>query len=274
MKGKCDLIKCMICKEQMSFSRIQRHIKIQHSETWENYKNKFWQTLPLHYLCKVCYKNIVYKYKTCSPECRNIQQSQSTKGKSKPKGFMSKEHIEKISKSHEGKIISIETSLKISRASKGISRNKGQTPMLGKKHSEETKEKQSIKRKEYYINNPKIVDIFVSGKMNKLEKLVSFILDSNNIEYNFQFFLKTKENICKSYDFRIKDTNILIEIDGDYYHGNPRLKKHFFKLEEVRKNDLIKDQLAQDNGYTLLRFWESEIYENPNIIINKINEQL
>jgi hypothetical protein len=43
--------------------------------------------------------------------------------------------------------------------------------------------------------------------MNKLEKFVSYILDKNNIQYIYQFFL-SKDGVCKSYDFKIKDTNI------------------------------------------------------------------
>ena len=64
----------------------------------------------------------------------------------------------------------------------------------------------------------------------------------------------------------------MLEIDGDYWHGGPSLNKHFNKLEEVKQNDSFKEQFAKDNGFTLLRFWESEIYENPEIIICKINE--
>ena len=107
--------------------------------------------------------------------------------------------------------------------------------------------------------------------MNKLEKYVSDILEENNIPYQYQFFLKTKDGVCKSYDFRIKNTNILIEIDGDYWHGGPSLDKHFFKLDEVKNNDIQKDQMAEEQGYKLIRIWESNIYNEPNIIMDQIN---
>jgi G:T-mismatch repair DNA endonuclease (very short patch repair protein) len=124
-------------------------------------------------------------------------------------------------------------------------------------------------------NNPHtpetIEKIFSKKPMNKLEKYVSDILEENNIPYQYQFFLKTKDGVCKSYDFRIKNTNILIEIDGDYWHGGPSLDKHFFKLDEVKNNDIQKDQMAEEQGYKLIRIWESNIYNEPNIIMDQIN---
>jgi very-short-patch-repair endonuclease len=288
MKGNCSLIKCQLCQQEMSFGRIKSHIKARHKEiTVDQYIKQYWSTLPLHKPCEVCKENIVYKYKTCSKECHSTLISDQLKDKPKPKGFMSKEHIEKISQSHLGKIISKETGNKISKSSKGISRNKlRSSPMLGKKHSKSTIDKMSISAKISFDNGERpsiaqigvkrsvetIEKIFKHRKINKLEKFVSYILDQNNIEYTNQFFIKTKEGICKSYDFKINNQNILLEIDGDYWHGGPSLNKYFYKLEEVKQNDLVKDQLAKDNNFILLRFWESDIYNQPNIIIDKIKE--
>ena len=75
-----------------------------------------------------------------------------------------------------------------------------------------------------------------------------------------------------SYDFKIKNINLLIEIDGDYWHGGPGVEKHFYKLDEVKINDQIKNQLASENGYSLIRIWESDIYNQPDILIQKIKE--
>jgi very-short-patch-repair endonuclease len=257
----------------MSFGRIKSHIKARHKEiTVDQYIKQYWQTLPLHKLCEVCKENIVYKYKTCSKECHSLLKIGLLKGKAKPEGFMNQQHRDNLSKSRLGKIVSKETGDKISQNSLGVSRNKGKQPMLGKKHSIKTKLKQSNSHKEYYKNNKeKFWNNFIQNKSNKLEKFVSYILDKNNIKYNFQFFLN-KDGVCKSYDFKLKDTNILLETDGDYWHGGPSLDKHFYKLEEVKQNDLFKDQFAKNNGFMLLRFWESDIYKNPEIIIDKIKE--
>lgn len=283
MKGNCDLVICQICEQEMSFGRIKRHISSRHKEiTIEQYIKQYWSTLPLHKPCEVCKENIVYKYQTCSKECYSVKASTERKGIPKPDNFMSDEHKEKISKSHLGKVVSIETGNKISQNSLGISRNKGKQPMLGKKQSDYQKLTVKNRFLKYYKegnrpwseSNPHtsetIEKIFQKRKVNKLEQFVKYILDKNNIEYNFQFFLN-KNGTCKSYDFKIKDTNILLEIDGDYWHGGPSLDKHYYKLEEVKKNDLFKDKFAEDNGFKIIRFWESEIYQNPEIIIDKIN---
>jgi very-short-patch-repair endonuclease/predicted nucleic acid-binding Zn ribbon protein len=285
MKGNCSLVICQICNQEMSFGRIKRHISIKHKEiTIDQYLKQYWSTLPLHKPCEVCNENIVYKYKTCSKECHSLLASNTLKGIPKPEGFMSNEHKDKISKSTVGRIVSKETGDKISKSSKGVSRNKGKQPMLGKKQSDETKQIQSQKRKEYYAqgNEPwtktnkhsaeTIEKIFAKKPMNKLEKFVSSLLEEYNIKYHYQFFLKTKDGVCKSYDFKIKDTNILLEIDGDYWHGGPGVEKHFYRLEETKQNDLFKDQLAKDNGYSLIRIWESNIYNKPDSLIQRIQE--
>lgn len=287
MKGNCDIVKCQICEQEMSFGRVKRHIKTQHKNVnMDQYIKKYWSTLPLHQPCEVCNTIIVYKYKTCSPECRS-NLIHKHKGQPKPKDFMSQEHKNKISKSSIGRYGNF-TGHTHSDKTKKIQSDtiKNIKPHLGFFHTDETKKIQSDKRKEWYRqgNEPwtkvhshspeTIKKIFEKKPMNKLEKFIADILDENNIKYHFQFFLKNKEDICKSYDFKIKDTNILIEIDGDYWHGGPSLKKHFYKLDEVKQNDLFKNQLAKDNNFLLLRFWESDIYNQPNIVVDKIIENI
>jgi len=289
MKGKCEEVKCQICKQKMSFGRIKRHIKARHKNiTVDQYVKKYWSTLPLHKPCEVCTKNIVYKYKTCSKECHSILKSKQSKGVPKPLDFMNEEHKNKISESHLGKKVSKETGDKISKSSKGVSRNKGNQSMLGKKHSHSTKKLMSKKAKISFSKgerpliaqkgvkrSPKTIEkIFKMKKMNKLEKFVSEILDKNNIPYHFQYFIKTKEGLCKSYDFKIKNTNLLLEIDGDYWHGGPGVKTHFFKLNEVKDNDLLKNKIATQKGFSLIRIWESDIYNKPEVVVEKIQENL
>jgi very-short-patch-repair endonuclease len=285
MKGKCDLVKCQLCDQKMSFGRIKRHISSQHKEiTIDQYIKNYWSTLPLYQYCEVCKENIVYKYKTCSKECRS-KLEHSHKGKPKPEGFMSKEHKEKISKSMIGKPGGFKDH-KHTEDFKNKKSNdlKGKKIHLGHKHSVKTKKILSQKRKEYYFlgnepwtkNHPHtpetIEKIFQKRPMNKLEQFVASIFDKHNIKYTYQFFLKTKDGICKSYDFKIKNIHLLIEIDGDYWHGGPGVKKHFYKLDEVKINDQIKNQLASENGYSLIRIWESDIYNQPDILIQKIKE--
>ncbi len=62
------------------------------------------------------------------------------------------------------------------------------------------------------------------------------------------------------YDFVSKKHKIIIECDGDYWHANP-IK--YFDLNTTQKHnsqhDEIKNIIAEQNDFTIIRFWESEI---------------
>jgi len=102
---------------------------------------------------------------------------------------------------------------------------------------------------------------------SKIEKIVSDFLDRNHIRYTPQRFIKGK-----SYDFLIEDSNVLIEVNGDYWHANPSLYKKddeinypglkIIRAEDVWKRDLDKRNNAIEFGYVVLYLWEKDIYEN------------
>ena len=121
---------------------------------------------------------------------------------------------------------------------------------------------------QYIINNG-------LGYTSKLEEEFELILKSLSIEYYTQFYVK---EIKALYDFKIKCKNILIEVDGDYWHCNPNIEKfkepklqwHFDNLER----DKIKNQWAAANGYQLHRFWENDIVNNRFEVVGKLMELL
>jgi len=77
----------------------------------------------------------------------------------------------------------------------------------------------------------------------------------------------------KFYDFKIKDTMILIEFDGDLWHCNPTAFKEG-AINQVQRdaiiNDKYKDELARSCGYRLLRIWEKDFRTNKYLVKNKI----
>lgn len=67
------------------------------------------------------------------------------------------------------------------------------------------------------------------------------------------------------YDFCIPEHKILIEVDGDYYHGNPDKydKEDLNHLQKkIKRNDIEKNIMASGHNYKLLRFWECDINED------------
>ena len=67
----------------------------------------------------------------------------------------------------------------------------------------------------------------------------------------------------KIYDFYIPSKNMLVEVDGDYYHGNPEIFKENNGMQKRnKKNDIYKDTVAIGYGYNLERVWENDLNKN------------
>ena len=134
----------------------------------------------------------------------------------------------------------------------------------GKYRSKKTKEKMSKSALLRIKNNPgPFIDTKPELEMKK-------ILNELNIVFEHQFRLKNH-----LYDFRIVNTNILIEVDGDYFHSNP---KKFQKLNTMqlkqRQRDIRNTKLAKDSNFILLRFWESDILKNAEIVKEQILKEI
>jgi very-short-patch-repair endonuclease len=148
-----------------------------------------------------------------------------------------------------------ETKQKISKNSTGVSRPKVDGFGLGRVHTQATKNKMS----EAAIQRVLITD---QNHTSKLEKTFANILDLLDIKYKQFFYAK---DIKAFYDFYLPEYNIIIEVDGDFWHCNPDSKHNIPKYETQKRNlikDSIKSQWAIDNGYKLLRFWENDINNN------------
>jgi G:T-mismatch repair DNA endonuclease (very short patch repair protein) len=119
-----------------------------------------------------------------------------------------------------------------------------------------------------------------SGGSSKLEKRVGKILVEMGVNFETQFELKGKV-----YDYYIKGTNILIEVNGDFWHANPRkykatdiipFPKKEVTAESLWKKDEKKLNIALKSGYKVLPLWEMDIRPLDDIelelfITEKIN---
>jgi len=155
-------------------------------------------------------------------------------------------------------------------------------PFYGRHHTSETKEKIAKTRIELGLgvgekngmygktHTPETIrKIFSHRPMNNLEKMVADELDKANISYYFQYFI-TEDGICKSYDFKLKGKPIIIEVDGDFWHGNPNTKNHHIHVDETIINDGVKTKMAEELGYKIVRLWESDIKKDPSIVLKYV----
>jgi len=96
-------------------------------------------------------------------------------------------------------------------------------------------------------------------------------LDKLGLEYEYQFEAR---DIGRFYDF--KCNNVLIEIDGDYYHANPLIYEEEDLSTMQKKNKRIdehKDKWAIAHGHPILRIWEYDIRHNPDKVLEMLKER-
>lgn len=99
------------------------------------------------------------------------------------------------------------------------------------------------------------------------------ILDMLEIEYVQQFEAKS---IGRFYDFYLPKHNVLLEIDGSYWHTDPRLYESPINAIQKRnaRVDKLKDKWALLNGFVLIRIWESDIKKEPDKVTKYLIERL
>lgn len=146
-------------------------------------------------------------------------------------------------------------------------------PMYGKTHTTSTSEKmrESAKHRDNtnigrYVRTPehrdaqsiRMIDLLQSGKLykskdTKPELMFEELLQQLYIPYEKQFLIQYGvigvNRFRHCYDFRITGTNVLVEIDGDYWHSRP----------EVILRDKQCVSVANENGFTVIRFLQSEL---------------
>ena len=93
-----------------------------------------------------------------------------------------------------------------------------------------------------------------------------------DIDYKYQH--KVSSAI---FDFIIFNKNILIEVDGDFHHCNPtskhRIPNYPIQFKTI-SNDYRKNILALDNGFKLLRFWETDINNKTEDVVKVLKQEL
>jgi very-short-patch-repair endonuclease len=147
----------------------------------------------------------------------------------------SKETRNKIKLAHLGRKNSIEHNKNISKAKMGI--KTGIIPRSAFKKGIYTE----VMRKGSLASAKKIAE----RKMTSIERKVYEELKTRKLSFEMQKLINGKFLV----DFYIKKFNLIIEVDGDYWHSLPR----------VIKKDMAENAYLSKCGYNLLRLSEREI---------------
>ena len=106
------------------------------------------------------------------------------------------------------------------------------------------------------------------------ERFAKNFLDKLGLNYIYQYKMVS---IGRYLDFMLTDYHVAIEIDGDYWHGNPKLyeEKDLNKTQKwSKKVDEMKNKWCSRNGVPLIRIWEKDINEHPEDVLTFLKEKL
>lgn len=139
---------------------------------------------------------------------------------------------------------------------------------LGRTTDAKTRQRQSESKKQYFRDNP---EARVYLRQKRLEQPT--INRDTTIEIALQEALREHRiafethvpmlGICVP-DILIRDAKLIIQADGDYWH----------RLPQAKRRDRWQDHLLTQHGYTVLRFWESDIRKKLNGCVSQIINKL
>ncbi|CAB4143219.1 COG2852 Very-short-patch-repair endonuclease [uncultured Caudovirales phage] len=124
-----------------------------------------------------------------------------------------------------------------------------------------------------YSNIQKNLNQAINKTPNKLELAGRDILNEIGIEYQEQVLLCNKFLV----DVFIPNKNIVIQWDGDYWHGHTSELRNGIP-NKIQKKNISKDKAVTNYlnkaGYNVLRFWETDVYKNKQYVYESIKKQL
>ena len=108
---------------------------------------------------------------------------------------------------------------------------------------------------------------------SKLEKYFEEeFLKKIGVKYVWQYEAK---EIGRWFDFFCEDANILIEVDGDYYHSYGLTYEEKNPMQKHNQwVDKQKDEWALMRGIPVIRIWEHDIRNNPEKVMKVLKESI
>ncbi len=120
-------------------------------------------------------------------------------------------------------------------------------------------------REQCRINTAKC---YTDGKIKRNTKpqiIIDSLLNNMNIKYQ-------NEKLYKYYsvDNYLIDSNLIIEVMGDYFHANPLKYNDYNQLNKMQQKDVIRDRrkhtyIKKYYNIEILYLWESDILNNLNL---------
>jgi len=135
------------------------------------------------------------------------------------------------------------------------------------------------------VKNKKTVRRHPQFGTSKLEQdFAREFLDNLGVKYVWQFEAK---GIGRYFDYGVfingntSDFSVgnilLLEIDGSYYHSDPRLvnEDNMNPMQKRNKRiDEYKNKWAMEHGIPIMRIWEKDIRETPNKVMEELKKRL
>jgi hypothetical protein len=117
-----------------------------------------------------------------------------------------------------------------------------------------------------------------SHQYTKIHKKVVDFLRENDIDCETEYDIDG--NCSFFYDIKIVGTNKLIEVNGDYWHCNPKFYKEndIIKfpgrgetlVSEVWVRDKLKENFAIKNNFSIFVVWSDDLNNNENYTLEKL----
>lgn len=184
-----------------------------------------------------------------------------------------------ISQKHTGKKLSPEACKAISEGHKGLPRSEEHNRKIGeaqkwRTQTPEQRKHLSLYRKQYLNDHPEERQRLRDNRAkqifplrdSKIEVKLQNLLKEIGVNFYCHYFVDISDSYqCDIYIPIQKGINhkIILEADGDYWHGNPAIYSDWNQLNLKQKLQKIKDfertNQLEEKGYKVIRIWESDI---------------
>jgi very-short-patch-repair endonuclease len=165
-----------------------------------------------------------------------------------------------------------------------IEANKKYRDSLTEKEKIELSKQQSKIQKAIYNKNPQdyinkrrragqiAAEKSIKYKINKLETKIQNKLVELGLDFEYSVIIGYRQ-----FDFGSREHRILLEVNGDYWHGNPKLyKKSDLNNIQInnKKKDKEKKKFAQKHNMKLYYIWEQDVKNNNFTVLEDIKNEI